>query len=258
MRRETFCLGLMTAVAIVVSGCATSGPRYQPPREGDMSASVISMSEKWMGIVSIDGAKSMSGAQYAIPGLYPDKYVVSSGKHELFAVIGNEKPCALSIVVEPGREYLLRKEVDYGKYRLWCEDRDDGRWVGGFTGTEVRDSTTGGLDAATAPKAGPATSGVARIYIIAVPGDKSHTRGTIYDNKEIKGKISTPLLTNEGKFIFWERAAGRASITAGASEHVDLTVRGGEVYYIYFKEGHLCALSAERGKEYLKTYELYQ
>lgn len=128
---------LVTIVVSVLVGCATGRPSYQQPAGDSSSLATLRMSEKFLGIILIDGAVSMSMSQLVFSG-YPGTYIVTPGKRRVRAIwFKAENRMDLWVLAEPGKEYLLRGKFENGtRFRLWFEDTSNGKVVGGLVGSE--------------------------------------------------------------------------------------------------------------------------
>lgn len=245
-----YLLALMACVSL--SGCASTGPRYQAPAGDPANLSVLRMSERGLGLFTIDGSNSLTAFQVGAPGVRPESYVVAPGKHRVWVEYAGQKPWHLWIVTEPGREYLLRSEFGDGSYRFWFEDCQDGRTTGGLVGSDDEPATArqlvkSGGDATPGGGAGPG-----RIYVIALPG-KSYSGGKITDNGQLVGRISM-LFAMGGRYATWERPPGMATIKMSTnSDYVSLYVRPGETYYIQSQDGSMWVIDKARGEQEVKN-----
>lgn len=245
-----FLLAVMTCISL--SGCTSDRLRYQPPAGDPGDLAVLRMSERGLGLVTIDGSNSLSAFQFAAPGVRPETYVVTPGKHTVWAEYAGQKPWPLWMIAEPGHEYLLRSEIGGGKYRFWFEDCKDGRTTGGLVGSDDEPAAASQhvKGAGAAPSGG---SGPGRIYVIALPG-KSNGGGKISDNGQPVGRISMSAFAMEGKYSAWERAPGMAKIKISTSQdYVHLYVRPGETYYIQSQNGSMWALDKASGEQLVKN-----
>jgi len=129
----------------LVSGCASSRVRYEPPTGLPSELARIKTSGS-SGVESIDDKQVMSFLRLTKPGAYPNEVVtLAPGNHRIHVVAsGYQMPPPhmwLWLKAEPGKDYVLKDEAskaDGGGFRVrfWLEDATSGQAVGGIAGSD--------------------------------------------------------------------------------------------------------------------------